>query len=320
MPLADPIPELRSLELLHSVAERGSIRQAALAHGISQPAASMRLRTLERTLGLRLLDRSSGKAELTSAGEAVVQWSIEVLEGMRNLLRGAVAVRSEGQTQLRVVASMTVAEYLVPVWLGRLQLSDPDLAVSLQMGNSEHVVDVIKQHGADIGFVEGRSVPHGLNSVIVRTDELVVVVAPSHPWVKSQRPVTASQLANTPLILREIGSGTREVLEAALRDLDLDVHPLIEMGSTTAIKAAIASGSSPGVLSRLATRADVDDGRLTIVPVEGLDLERSIRATWSLDRELNLLARRLLNVAQDSPHNGCSACAGPEPQGHHPSD
>ena len=296
---AEPVPDLRSLELLASVAERGSIRQAALTHGISQPAASMRLRTLERTLGLQLLDRSSGKGQLTPAGEAVVEWSFDVFEGMRNLLRGVTAVRSEGQTQLRLVASMTVAEYLVPGWLNRLQSTDPDVAISLRMDNSEHVADEIMQHGGDIGFVEGREAPVGLTSLIVGTDELVVVVAPSHPWAKSQRPVAAAQLAATPLILREIGSGTREVLEAALGGLGLSAIPLIELGSTTAIKAAVASGSGPGVLSRLATRAEVDEGRLAVIPIEGLLLQRSIRAVWSRDRELIPLARRLLLVATE---------------------
>src|ERR1019366_1224504 len=97
MPLAEPVPDIRSLDLLQSVAELGSIRQAALSHNISQPAASMRLRSLERTLKLQLLDRSSGRARLTPAGMAVVQWSSEVLEGMTNLLIGTAAVRSDGQ-------------------------------------------------------------------------------------------------------------------------------------------------------------------------------------------------------------------------------
>ena len=300
MPLSEPIPELRSLELLQSVAERGSIRQAALAHHISQPAASMRLRSLERALGVQLLDRSSGKAQLTAAGLTVVQWSVDVLEGMRNLLLGISAIRSEGKSQLRIVASMTVAEYLVPVWLNRLRTSDPEIALSLQMGNSEHVGNVIQRHSADIGFVEGQHAPRGLKSQIVRADDLVVVVAPSHPWAHRRRPLTPSQLAATPLILREVGSGTCEVFETAIRAVNLEVKTLIEMGSTTAIKAAAASGSGPGVIGRLTTKAEVDEGRLVIVPLQGLQFNRSIRAVWPEDRELGPLAKRLLRIAGDS--------------------
>src|ERR1035437_2423781 len=216
MPLREPVPDLRSLDLLQSVAELGSIRQAALAHNISQPAASMRLRSLERIVGLELLDRSSGRARLTAAGLAVVQWSEEVLEAMRGLLIGTAAVRSDGETDLRIVASMTVAEYLVPGWLNRLRVSDPASTVSLQMGNSEHVVEVMKHRGADIGFVEGRRAPPGLGSRVVKDDDLVVVVAASHRWAHRRKRVTRSELAAAPLVLREAGSGTREVLETAL--------------------------------------------------------------------------------------------------------
>ena len=167
MPLAEPVPDIRSLDFLRSVAALGSIRQAAGAHRISQPAASMRLRSLERTLDLTLLDRSSGRARLTVTGLAVVQWSEAVLDGMRDLLLGTAAVRSEGRDTLRIVASMTVAEYLVPGWLYRLRASDPDVAVSLEMGNSGHVMEVMRRGGADIGFVEGSDDPPDVRTRVV---------------------------------------------------------------------------------------------------------------------------------------------------------
>ena len=296
MPLVEPVPDVRSLDLLQSVAELGSIRQAALVHNISQPAASMRLRSLEHTLRLQLLDRSSGRARLTPAGMAVVQWSSEVLKAMANLLIGTAAVRSDGQIHLRIVASMTVAEYLVPAWLNRLRTSDPEIVVSLQMGNSEHVVEVMKRGGADVGFVEGSQAPSGLGSREVQPDDLVVVVAPTHEWAVRQSPITATELAATPLVLREAGSGTREVLETALASLGLAPIAMVELGSTTAIKAAVASGSGPGVIGRLATHGDVQDGRLVIVPAEGLSLGRSIRAVWAEDRPLSSAARRFLQL------------------------
>jgi DNA-binding transcriptional LysR family regulator len=294
MPLALPVPDLVSLDLLQSVAELGSIRQAAQAHGISQPAASMRLRSLERALGLELLDRSSGRARLTPSGLAVVEWSDRILEGVRSLMTGTAALRNEGRTQLRIGASMTVAEYLVPRWIDRLRKAEPGLGVSLQMGNSVQVADMVQQRYVDLGFVEGRSAYPDLQSRIIEPDDLVVVVAPSHPWARRRRPLSAVMLAATPLILREVGSGTREVLETALAKQKLAVIPLVELGSTTAIKAAIESGNGPAVLSRLATGADVDDGRLVIVPIEGLDLRRSIRAIWVRDHQLSKPAKHLL--------------------------
>lgn len=304
MPLAQPLPDLVSLDLLQSVADLGSIRQAALAHGMSQPAASMRLRTLERTIGLELLDRSSGRAQLTPSGRAVVQWSERILDGVRSLLVGAEALRTEGRIQLRVAASMTVAEYLVPAWLSRLRATDPSLRVSLQMGNSGQVADLIGQGAADLGFVEGPSVAQGLETVQVLADQLVLVVAPTHPWARRRRPVGAAELAATALVLREAGSGTREVLEQAMARFDLEVSPLVELGSTTAIKGAVASGLGPAVLSRLAVQDDLDDGRLVAVATDGLDLDRSIRAVWSRRRDLPGPARRLLAQVRAAGRSG----------------
>ena len=294
MPLADPVPDIRSLDLLRSVAELGSIRQAAGAHHISQPAASMRLRSLERTLDLALLDRSSGRARLTVAGLAVVQWSEAVLDGMGDLLLGTAAVRSEGRNTLRIAASMTVAEYLVPGWLNRLRASDPDVAVSLEMGNSGHVTEIMLRGGADIGFVEGPDDPSDLHTHVVSGDDLVVVVAPSHPWARRRRPLSPADLAATPLVLREAGSGTREVLERALGGSGLAPTPLVELASTTAIKASVAAGTGPGVLSRLAVESEVTDGRLVVVATSGIPLERVIRAIWPSERPLMPAATRLL--------------------------
>jgi DNA-binding transcriptional LysR family regulator len=294
MPLVEPVPDLFSLDLLHSVAESGSIRQAAFLHGISQPAASTRLRSLERTLGLQLLDRSHGHAQLTPEGRAVVGWSEEILEAMRRLTLGTQALRLEGATRLRVAASMTVAEYLIPRWLNALRASDPSISVSLQMGNSQHVVEMMLREEADIGFVEGQRAPRELSSRMVCPDDLVVVVSPSSAWARRDSPIRASELSATPLVLREAGSGTREVFEAAMRARRLEVTPIVELGSTTAIKIAVASGAGPSVLSRLAVETEVREGRLVVVPTDDLSIKRSIRVVWAKGRTLSPSAKRLL--------------------------
>jgi DNA-binding transcriptional LysR family regulator len=109
--------------------------------------------------------------------------------------------------------------------------------------------------------------------------------------------VHASELAATPLVLREAGSGTRKVLEAAMRARGLGVIALVELGSTTAIKTAVASGLGPGVLSRLAVESDIRDGRVVEVTVEDISVKRFIRAVWSKGRSLSPSAKRLLRHA-----------------------
>ena len=294
MPLPHPIPDVVSLDLLASVASLGSIRQAAIAHGISQPAASTRLRLLEATLGLELLSRTSGGAQLTPAGRVVVQWSQPVLGDLRALLTATAALRREGRTQVHVVASMTVAEYLAPEWLVRLATLDPGLHVSLDMANSEQVVELVLEGRAALGFVEGHTRLAGLRSQVLLEDDLVLVVGASHAWARRRTAVSPEELSRTPLVVREVGSGTRGVLEDWLGVRNLGLNALVELGSTTAIKRAVEAGAAPAVLSRLAVHAEVRDGRLVTVALGDGELSRSIRAVWSRTEPLSPAAKRVL--------------------------
>lgn len=293
MPLPSPQPDVAALDLLVSVAETGSIRQAALRHHISQPAASVRIRQLERVLGLRLVERATTGARLTADGLAIVGWADQVLSAMRMLTSGARALRLDEDSQLRLAASLTVAEYLLPGWLAPLYASLP-AAVSLRMANSGEVAELFVRDEVDLGFVEGPSLPVGLQGRTVYRDELVVVVAPQHPWARRRTPVSAAMLAQTPLVSREPGSGTRQVLEEALAARGYEPQVAVEFASTTAIKAAVAAGLGPAVLSRLAVSAELLDKRLVAVECADVRLTRSIRAVWRARTTLSPLAKELL--------------------------
>ncbi len=300
MPLPEPYPEMASLDLLVSVGEMGSIRAAAAAHGVSQPAASMRLRALERLLQIPLLERVPTGARLTPAGIATAEWAAIVLGDMRTLLAGTAALRAGRTSHLRLAASLTVAEYLVPGWLHLLAAQTPETKVSLQMGNTAHVADLVAAGDVDLGFIEGSRPPGRLRSKEVLADELEIVVPAGHPWSRRRRPISAKELAKTPLVLRERGSGTREVLTAALGAQGLGVTAAMELGSTTAIKAAVVTGAGPAVLSALAVRTEVQAGQLVAVSCEDLSLHRAIRAIWAPSRPPSVAAARLLSIAARS--------------------
>jgi DNA-binding transcriptional LysR family regulator len=273
--------DLTSLETLLAVAEHGSIGAAARALGLRQPSVTDRLQRLERHLELSLLERSPRGTGLTSEGFAVADWARVTLAASGRLEAGAAALRRRQGGQLRVSASMTISEYLVPRWLTDLRIAAPEVSVSLRVGNSEQVADDVLGDKADLGFVEGLSVPRGLRQRVFGSDELVVVVAGGHPWTRRRRPLTAAELAATPLIVRERGSGTRETLARALTVLGYEaVPPQLELGSTAAVKAAVATGQGISVLSRLATADDVAAGRLRTVEVADLSLRRRLRVIW----------------------------------------
>jgi DNA-binding transcriptional LysR family regulator len=258
----------------------------------------MRIRTLERQLRLILLERGPTGSRLTQAGVAVVHWAAPVLEAMQGLLTGVTALHADQQARLRVAASMTIADHRVPGWLVALHARAPDTRVALRVGNSQQVADMIRERQAELGFVEGPRVPHGLRSRVVGEDELVVVVAPGHPWTRRRRPVTLSTVAATPLILREPGSGTRDAAWEALSRTGSPTAPAAELGSTSAIKTAVATGEAPGFLSRLAVSGELADRRLVAVPiVEGALLRRRFRAIWLPDSPPTGAAAMLLAIA-----------------------
>ncbi|GGX94810.1 LysR family transcriptional regulator [Streptomyces anandii] len=293
--LAHRVPDLGALELLLAVARLGSLGGAARELGITQPAASSRIRSMERQLGVALVDRSPRGSRLTDAGALVTDWARRVVEAAEAFDAGAQALRDRRDSRLRVAASMTIAEYLLPGWLIALRSRRPDTAVSLLAGNSAVVAERLLAGEADLGFVEGLSVPSGLDSVVIAHDRLILVTAPGHPWARRRRPMSARELASTPLILRETGSGTRQVLDVALGGL---ARPLIELSSTTAVKAAAVSGAGPAVLSELAVGEELSLRRLVTVPVDGVALRRDLRAVWPTGHRPTGPARELLSLTR----------------------
>jgi DNA-binding transcriptional LysR family regulator len=294
-------PDLISLDLLDSIAELGSLGQAASRHGMTQPAVSMRMAQLERNLGLSLLQRSPLGTRLTPAGEQVAALGRRVLGEVHALMTGVAALVAEEGSHLRVAASLTVAEYLLPGWLSALHRESPGVMLAVEVTNSSRVLERVREGRADVGFVEGHEMRlPGLSTVVVRSDHLVVVVDPAHPWARRGSPVTGPELASAELIVREPGSGTREVLDDALSSWG-GPHSWLELGSTASILAAARRGQGPAVLSALAVAEDVDLGRLLPVRTDGIDLSRTLRAVWPADRPLAPLARRLLSEASHKP-------------------
>ncbi|MDA8149463.1 MAG: LysR family transcriptional regulator [Actinomycetota bacterium] len=298
MPLPEDAPDLRSLDLLLSVAELGSLGKAARRHGISQPAVSLRMNELERRLGITILERTASGTTLTGPGSSVVDWSRSVIEAADAFVTGTAALRAETGVRLRVAASLTVADHLVPGWLVSLRQQAPDASINLSVMNSAAVADQVEAGLADLGFVEGPAQRRPrIRSRTVGQDRLAIVVAPGHPWTRRTTPLPVEALARTSLVLREKGSGTRQVLEEALARHGYRVSANLELGSTSAIIGAARRGEGPAVVSSLAVFDDLAGGRLVEVAVEGVSLDRTFRAIWLSGHRPATLARRLIAIA-----------------------
>lgn len=288
-----PRVDLESLRLLLTIADEGSLGSAARTLGISQPAASQRLRALERRYQLRLITRSPRGSRLTTDGQVVYSWARRVMHEVDALEAGMRALSEQRASDLRIGASLTIAEYFLPVWLAELQTQLPHVHLSLQVRNSEEVIDSIRARSNDLGFIEQPTVPPDLETTEVGHDRLVVVARPEHPWAMSSSPLSAHDLVASPLVLREPGSGTRRTFDTAL-----GAPPLValEASSTSAVIGAAVSGVGAAVVSEVAVRGQLDLGVLVVVPTE-LDLRRTLRAVWRGDTPLTSPARRLIDVA-----------------------
>ena len=222
--LGSHVPELRALELLVVVSRTGSLSAAAAELGITQQAASSRVRTMESLVGAPLLDRSRRGSRADPdrrAGGAVGR-----RECWRPPSSSTPASRPCGPDRrghLAIAASLTIAEHLLPGWLVALRAEQAQLGrtptdVTMTATNSERVVALVAAGEVDLGFVEGPDAPRTCTTGWSARDTLVVVVGPGHPWAqRSGRRVAAATLAATPLVVREPGSGTRTVLAARAR-------------------------------------------------------------------------------------------------------
>ncbi|MGX7680256.1 LysR family transcriptional regulator [Jatrophihabitans sp. DSM 45814] len=287
--LSSHVPDLAALELLLVVARTASLNTAAAEVGVSQQAVSSRITSIEAQTGVVLMTRTARGSTLTPAGVVVAEWAARLLDVAAELDAGLASLRNDRVTRLRVSASLTIAEQLLPAWLVALNAAATSrgavpVNVVLRATNSDAVAADVREGAADVGFVEGPSAPRGLRSRSVGRDRLVVVVRPDHPWVRRREPLSPRDLASTPLVTREEGSGTRNALEsalhAALGPSATPSAPALALSTSAAVRAAVIAGAGPAVLSELAVADDLTAGRLRTVRVAGLRLERTLRAVW----------------------------------------
>ena len=290
---------VEELRMLVAVERHGSLTGAAHALGVTQQAVSQRMRALERRWGLVLFARTSRGTALTDHGALVAGWAGGVLAQVAGFESSVAALGADRAAHLRIAASLTVAEHLLPGWLVAYAGEAEAAQVELTAVNSATVAERLRAGIDDLGFVETPEPPEGLAAMTVARDAVVVVVAPGHPWAR-RTAVAASEVARTPLLSREPGSGTRLTLELALEGAlgpGSVVGPAAELSTTAAIRATVLAGGGVAALSERAVAEDIAAGRLVRVHVDGPSLVRPLAAVWDPRRRLTTAATRLLDIA-----------------------
>lgn len=295
--LADPPFNFNQLRLFLAVAETGGVTRAAEAIAISQPAISRAIHELEREVGVPLLERVGRQVVLTEAGQLLADYGRRVfaladegrhaLDELRGLARGRLAVG----------ASTTIGIYLLPRLAGQFHAQHPGIELSLDVGNTEHVLTRLRSGRLDLAFVEGTVDDPDLTAERYLHDQLVLIAAPDHRLAQAGQ-ATARDLATTPFLMREPGSGTRQIVSVALAAHNIEPPVAMDLGHTEAIKQAVAAGLGVSILSRLTIEYELALGLLAIVPITGLTIDRWFLLTQRRHSRPSMAAQAFLALVQ----------------------
>ncbi|MFV9121517.1 DNA-binding transcriptional regulator YeiE [Citrobacter freundii] len=262
---------LRQLEVFAEVLKSGSTTQASVMLALSQSAVSAALTDLEGQLGVQLFDRVGKRLVVNEHGRLLYPRALALLEQTTEIEQ----LFREDNGAIRVYASSTIGNYILPAMIARYRHDFPDLPLELSVGNSQDVINAVQDFRVDIGLIEGPCHSTEIISEPWLEDELVVFAAPSSPLTKG--PVTLEQLAASPWILRERGSGTRELVDYLLLSHLPRFQMAMELGNSEAIKHAVRHGLGISCLSRRVIAEQLQAGTLSEFPVP---LPRLVRTLW----------------------------------------
>jgi DNA-binding transcriptional LysR family regulator len=264
---------LRQVEVFVAIARRGNVTQAAAGIGMTQSAASMALADYENQLSTRLFDRIGKRLVLNEDGRVLYPKAVETLERVQEM--EALFQRERRAANLRLGASSTIGNYLLPQLIGKFRAARPGSRFELEVGNTRQVIDAVLDFGIDIGFVEGPCLHPDIEAIFWQADELAICAAPNHPLAQPGA-ATADTLRQAEWILREPGSGTREVVDQLLMSQLGGIRLAMELGGTEAIKRAVESGIGISCLPRIALTGAVERGNLVAIPTPFLHLSRAL--------------------------------------------
>ena len=276
------------LHVFHAVATHLSFSRAAEALEISQPAVSIQVQELEKSLGVTLFHRRPRALRITEEGEIVFAYSQQIFSLSNKMVATVQEMQDLETGHLTLGASTTPGEFVLPLAVGQFRRLHPGIRVELVISNTRSIIQRILNREIDLGMVGDRGEGHSdeLEMVDYVDDEIVLVASPDHP-LAGLRGVPPAQAVEHGLIVREEGSATRQVAERLFRSLGAEPRVELELGSNQAVKQAAGAGGGIGVISRLGIVAEIKAGMLIILDVEGWVCRRPLILVHPKDRYLS---------------------------------
>ncbi len=264
------------LKVFYTVATRLSFTKAATELFITQPAVSKHIQELEEQYKIKLFDRNGSKISLTNAGEVLLKHTNNIFEIYREIDFDMSSLINERTGLLRIGASTTISQYIIPPLLARFHQKMENIKVNLRNGNTEQIESALLNKEIEIGIVEGQSKNKSIKYTQFLKDELVLVCRSSHSLVKKEE-VTQEDLKKMNFLIREQGSGTLEVIEHALKTLEIkfsDLNVEMQLGSTESIKSYLLNSDCVAFMSIHAIQKELKNNELTILDIKNLSMER----------------------------------------------
>lgn len=264
------------LKVFFTVANRLSFTKAATELFITQPAISKHIQELEEQYKIKLFDRNGSKISLTKAGELLLKHTKNIFEIYREIDFDLSTLINQQQGMLRLGASTTISQYIIPPLLARFHQKMQDIKVTLLNGNTEQIENALLNKEIEIGIVEGQSKNQSSKYTKFLKDELVLVCNSKNPLV-SKEEITKEDLKTMRFLMREQGSGTLEVIEYALKPFEIKLSQLtieMQLGSTESIKSYLMNSDCVAFISIHAINKELKNNELTIIDVKNLLIER----------------------------------------------
>ena len=265
------------LKVFHTVAKRLNFTKAADELCITQPAVSKHIQEIENYFQLKLFDRNGTKIKLTEAGEILLQYTNQIFTLYGNLEFELNTLNERHSGKLRIGASTTIAQYVLSPLLADFHKKFTDITVTLIINNTEQIEQALQNKDIDFGIIEGQSKNASFKYTEFIKDEIVLVANINHPLAKKEM-IDIELLLKTPLLIREPGSGTLEVIAHALKPFDIKLSQLnteMQLGSTESIKSYLLHSNCMAFLSIHSILKELKNKEMTIIDVNGLTIERN---------------------------------------------
>jgi DNA-binding transcriptional LysR family regulator len=290
---------LYHLRVFQTVAKHEHVTRASEELILSQPAVTKIIQSLEHETGLELIERHGRRIVLTHAGHVLHSFARRMFALEREMEEAMDELRDIETGEIKLAANTTTGVYILPPIVSRYRNLYPQVTLHISILNSHDILEQTLNWTLDFGLVEGdpSMLPEALHVDVFAQDELVLVVAPGHRWSKLDE-LHPEALSERELVLREQGSGIREVIEHALLHHRVQVQPLFTLSDNEAIKQMVLSGGGAAIVSALAVKRELGSGDLVRIPITGVDLRPQLSLVRRTDKQLSRAAQSFCTLLQ----------------------